>query len=62
MAAVTKGATSVVSASRLPHAPHGAVVVLAPACSSFDMFTDYAERGGAFKTEVVRLQEEHRSV
>lgn len=33
-------------------------VVLAPACSSFDMFSDYAERGRAFKREVRRLEEE----
>jgi UDP-N-acetylmuramoylalanine--D-glutamate ligase len=33
----------------------GGVVLLAPACSSFDMFTDYAARGRAFKEEVLRL-------
>ena len=31
------------------------VVLLAPACSSFDMFHDYAERGRAFKEEVARI-------
>ncbi len=36
----------------------GGTVVLAPACSSFDMFHDYAERGRVFKQEVLRLQEE----
>jgi UDP-N-acetylmuramoylalanine--D-glutamate ligase len=36
----------------------GRTVVLAPACSSFDMFRDYAERGRAFKQEVRRLQQE----
>jgi UDP-N-acetylmuramoylalanine--D-glutamate ligase len=35
----------------------GTTVVLAPACSSFDMFQDYAERGRVFKQEVSRLQE-----
>jgi len=33
----------------------GDVVLLAPACSSFDMFRDYADRGRAFKAEVQRL-------
>jgi len=36
-------------------APDG-VVLLAPACSSFDWFKDYAERGNAFKAEVERLR------
>lgn len=34
--------------------PEG-VVLLAPACSSFDMFRDYADRGRRFKQEVERL-------
>jgi UDP-N-acetylmuramoylalanine--D-glutamate ligase len=33
----------------------GGVVLLAPACASFDMFGDYAERGRAFKNEVKKL-------
>ena len=32
------------------------VVVLAPACASFDWFSDYAERGRAFKQEVEDLR------
>jgi UDP-N-acetylmuramoylalanine--D-glutamate ligase len=50
-------ATSMADAVRQAHAlaqPSG-VVLLAPACSSFDMFADYAARGRAFKEEVARL-------
>ena len=41
----------------------GGIVLLAPACSSFDMFRDYADRGRSFKAEVLRLagaRETHR--
>jgi UDP-N-acetylmuramoylalanine--D-glutamate ligase len=34
------------------------VVLLAPACASFDMFRDYAERGRTFKAEVARIASE----
>ena len=34
------------------------VVLLAPACSSFDMFADYADRGRQFKKEVLKLMNE----
>jgi UDP-N-acetylmuramoylalanine--D-glutamate ligase len=37
----------------------GEVVLLAPACNSFDMFSDYAERGRAFAAAVTRLAERH---
>jgi UDP-N-acetylmuramoylalanine--D-glutamate ligase len=40
----------------------GQTVVLAPACASFDMFRDYAERGRIFKQEVRRLEEEWRTM
>ena len=39
-------------------APPGGAVVLAPACASFDMFRDYADRGRVFKQETRQLEEE----
>jgi UDP-N-acetylmuramoylalanine--D-glutamate ligase len=39
-------------------ASSGSVVVLAPACASFDMFRDYAERGRVFKQEAQQLASE----
>ncbi|OGP92570.1 MAG: UDP-N-acetylmuramoylalanine--D-glutamate ligase [Deltaproteobacteria bacterium RBG_16_47_11] len=36
-------------------AKEGEVVLLSPACSSFDMFKDYKERGKAFKEAVKKL-------
>lgn len=38
-------------------ASKGDTILLAPACSSFDMFSDYAQRGQAFKTAVRSLME-----
>jgi UDP-N-acetylmuramoylalanine--D-glutamate ligase len=42
-------------------APRPGTVVLAPACSSFDMFKDYADRGEQFKTAARSLTEGERS-
>jgi len=56
-------AGSMADAVRLAYAlaPPEGTVVLAPACSSFDMFRDYAERGAVFTAEVRRLVEERRA-
>jgi UDP-N-acetylmuramoylalanine--D-glutamate ligase len=44
---------AVVSAARL--AQPGDVVLLSPACTSYDMFKNFEERGRAFKDIVKRL-------
>src|SRR5439155_73998 len=41
-------------------ATRGGTVLLAPACSSFDMFRDYADRGRVFKEEVTRLAQDRK--
>lgn len=42
--------------------PAGGTVLLAPACSSFDMFLDYQARGHAFVEEVRRMSDGQSSV
>jgi UDP-N-acetylmuramoylalanine--D-glutamate ligase len=64
------GATDCQKATSLEEAVHlaaqaatpGDVVLLSPACSSFDMFTDYAERGEAFCKAVNNLNGEGQMI
>jgi UDP-N-acetylmuramoylalanine--D-glutamate ligase len=58
LAVVEAGSMAEAVRAALAAAPPGGTVLLAPACASFDMFRDYAERGRVFKQEVVRLAEE----
>jgi UDP-N-acetylmuramoylalanine--D-glutamate ligase len=39
----------------------GEVVLLSPACASFDMFIDYAQRGKTFQKEVEELRDATKS-
>ncbi|MEA2083220.1 MAG: UDP-N-acetylmuramoyl-L-alanine--D-glutamate ligase [Thermodesulfobacteriota bacterium] len=63
MAEAFESLTSVKSADTLPDAVHkasnmacsGDAVLLSPACSSFDMFNDYAQRGRVFREAVNSL-------
>jgi UDP-N-acetylmuramoylalanine--D-glutamate ligase len=57
-AVVEAGSMAEAVRAGLAAAPPGGTVLLAPACSSFDMFRDYAERGRTFKQEVLRLAAE----
>ena len=58
--ALARGLSAVALAEAEALAKAG-VVVLAPACASFDWFRDYAERGRVFKEAVRALEEEMRA-
>ena len=52
-----KGLTSMkaIAASAFKKSRPGEVVVLSPACASFDMFVNYQDRGEQFKAAIKKL-------
>ena len=70
MAEALGGCVPIAMAGTLEEAVHrafdeakpGDIVLLSPACSSFDMFRDYEERGDLFKEIVHQLTEHSREV
>ena len=70
MAGDLKDCVPIATAGTLEEAVHlafdearaGDIVLLSPACSSFDMFRDYEERGDLFKEIVYQLTEQSRGV
>jgi UDP-N-acetylmuramoylalanine--D-glutamate ligase len=59
----TRKAGSIEEAARTAFelAPLGGSVLLAPACASWDMFRDYAERGDRFAAAALQIEREERS-
>jgi UDP-N-acetylmuramoylalanine--D-glutamate ligase len=55
-ATLTEAVERALAAARRGAAPR--VVLLSPGCASYDMFTDYEDRGRRFKAEVARLSHE----
>jgi len=49
---------AIIDATHIAHA--GDVVILAPACASFDMFDNYEHRGRVFKEIVLSIPEDHK--